>query len=685
MISRLAKAIKMETRTKTRFPARLFNIRFTREKVPQTEPKEWKPFSLRIYCTIGLLLTEVGIIVAIIALERRSAQNNGLATVPQIQSGFISHLSVISLVWTTLPTLLMVLYRLGWDVIVNATAERQPYIDLNRSESDAYTVDRTIMMDYRSYPIFKNWRIVFRKKQYLILIAMVLNTVLSIALVPLTSHLLVAAPAVIATSFNTSIPNIFDATHLIDLDIQPSLSMSSATLAFNASSPPWTTVKFSFEPFDLGQVEGAKNYTVPVNAYYTQLDCVFLDLAPPKIYPAAGPLNATTLVYDVIDRGCRVDPVQIGLYEPPPMVLARTYGVYDCGVEAHTSRMVLLSGNPTSNTEIENFTATSCIPSYLKTAGDLTVSVDGSLPPKVETFIEYPNNETEFRPFGADLLEADMSLYRIIDPKGVYQADILGLVSYQIAQKSNPEGPLDSMAIRSAMELAWSSGFAYMTTTFLIQHPEPRTVLGRQMRTENRLFIYPPIAFAMVSIICLVAICNILLIHHAETNRSILLEEPKGVFGAAVLLHKSNVASFVDEAHKAAQGGPARGGPAVRKAAKRTMGGTKFWYDHEQKRIRGFSLDSERNIFPRSSETPPTAVESATDLALAPEVENATAVESALEVENTSEVSPISNAVQHAPPSSSGPPSPAQDEVEAAQGLGMLHPAGSGGDASARS
>ena len=92
----------------------------------------------------------------------------------------MGNVSVISLVWTTLPVVLMAVYRLGWDAIVNATAERQPYIDLNRSEAGAYTADRTVMMDYRSYPFLNNWLVAFRKKQYLISSAMILSTALSV-------------------------------------------------------------------------------------------------------------------------------------------------------------------------------------------------------------------------------------------------------------------------------------------------------------------------------------------------------------------------------------------------------------------------------------------------------------------------------------------------------------------------
>jgi Protein of unknown function (DUF3433) len=69
-----------------------------------------------------------------------------------------------ALLWTALPVFIMVLYRLGFDAIVNATIERQPYIDLNRPANGKKraTARQTIMLDYRVYPMFYNWIIAFK-------------------------------------------------------------------------------------------------------------------------------------------------------------------------------------------------------------------------------------------------------------------------------------------------------------------------------------------------------------------------------------------------------------------------------------------------------------------------------------------------------------------------------------------
>jgi hypothetical protein len=102
-------------------------------------------------------------IAGIIYLERRSAKNNGIASVPQVSTFSISsHFSIFNvwvygLLWTTLPSLVMTVYKIAWDTVVSATSDRQPFVELRRPRNKAATAKVTIMLDYRSYPAFRNW------------------------------------------------------------------------------------------------------------------------------------------------------------------------------------------------------------------------------------------------------------------------------------------------------------------------------------------------------------------------------------------------------------------------------------------------------------------------------------------------------------------------------------------------
>jgi hypothetical protein len=148
------------------------------------------------------------------------------------------------------------------------------------------------------------------------------------------------------------------------------------------------------------------------------------------------------------------------------------------------------------------------------------------------------------------------------------------------------------------------------------------------------------------------------LIRHAEINSSILQEEPKGLFGAAVLLRESDVSAFVETAR-----GQQKDGSTIRDVVFSFKGldKSKFLYDHKHEKIslaRGTSSDVELNVLPGSLEISSTAVQSA------------------------SGVSPTRDAE---PDVTSRPssPSPVEGDVETAQGLGTgLQRAGSRGDES---
>jgi hypothetical protein len=205
----------------------------------------------------------------------------------------------------------------------------------------------------------------------------------------------------------------------------------------------------------------------------------------------------------------------------------------------------LWAGNAITSKEFENVTITFCILSYWKTKGSLTVSAQKASLPKVESFVEDTTQLEEFRPLGSRVLESDFTGFLQSDPKGIYSADLLAIVSYEVARILNPGDPLDGPTLKKAMEKVWPSVFAYLTTTSLIQRPDKRTVLGQQMRNETRLFVYSPVAWTIVVIMILVAICNVFLILRAEREHSILQEEPQGLLGAAVLLQDSDVSTFV--------------------------------------------------------------------------------------------------------------------------------------------
>jgi Protein of unknown function (DUF3433) len=550
--------------------------------------KEWKTWRLSKWFTGSLLFLEIAIIIIIIALERWSAKNQGIATVPSVTTSNTSgsQPSVVNgwsygLLWTTFPAFLMALYRLGWDAIVAGTAEREPFIALNRPEDKASAALKTVMLDYRTYPMLYNWLIAFRRKHGLIGCGMLLSSVLSIALVPLTSHLLVVAPAARLSTFSTVVPKGFDMQRPGDINLQPAFSIARATLGYGASPPAWTTSRYAFEPFHLKELAGSHNYTALTDGYYGQLDCNIIN-APPQASPNTFMTNMTKVNFNVKDRDCSTPYLNmyVANNDTAKLLTVSTTNI-NCGDTAHFSRIVIGMGNPISVDIIANLTVLSCIPSYWKVSGMLTVETSNSNP-KVVNFDADDKTANEIRPKVWRLFENNLSKYKQVDPRNsVSSSDTFSILVYEIATRLNPQNPLDPPNVQKALEQAWSGVFAYVAATAVIEAPSTRVVDAQISSIKQRLFVVTPVAWTIVVIMLLVLICNALLIWHAEVNTSILEEEPIGLLGSAILLHDSDLSKFL--ADRRCQ---ISNEEEVDEGIEKDLRNYSFWFDHDTRRIK---------------------------------------------------------------------------------------------------
>jgi hypothetical protein len=119
-------------------------------------------------------------------------------------------------------------------------------------------------------------------------------------------------------------------------------------------------------------------------------------------------------------------------------------------------------GNPISVDVIANLTVLSCIPSYWKVSGMLTVET-GDSDPKVVNFDADDKTANEIRPMVWKLFENNLPQYKQLDPRGsVSSSDAFSTVVYENAIRLNPENPLDSANVQKALEQAWSGVFAYV-------------------------------------------------------------------------------------------------------------------------------------------------------------------------------------------------------------------------------
>ncbi len=55
------------------------------------------------------------------------------------------------LLWTTLPTLLFSIWKLGWEATLSDTEIRQPFVELGQSKENAASIRQTLMLHYDNY------------------------------------------------------------------------------------------------------------------------------------------------------------------------------------------------------------------------------------------------------------------------------------------------------------------------------------------------------------------------------------------------------------------------------------------------------------------------------------------------------------------------------------------------------
>jgi Protein of unknown function (DUF3433) len=135
-----------------------------------------------------LIALTVIIVVAILTLDLISTKLKGLANI-RVRKDRVSSLFLEQgLLWTTLPPLLMALYKLIWESAVSACSLRQPFIELAKDQGDGAPAEKSILLDYRSYPTFRSWFIAFRNGHYLIGISILFSLILSIFVVPLSAY-----------------------------------------------------------------------------------------------------------------------------------------------------------------------------------------------------------------------------------------------------------------------------------------------------------------------------------------------------------------------------------------------------------------------------------------------------------------------------------------------------------------
>lgn len=529
------------------------DVKERRELEAKRTSREWKSWALRKPWMISVLVLNIALVAVILTLERISATTNGIVEVRESTPALSSNLSIskfipsVGLLWTTLPSFIMVLNRLAWDSTISAAAERQPYVELRKPRENASNAQRSIMLDYRSYASLYSWAVAMRYGHWVLGCGMALNMLLSIFLVPITAYLFAAAPASVRTGLPLDMATTFNISLLTsETDLQPAISAASALWIHGATPPPWITAEYAFEPFSGFDVTMG-NITATTAGYSGYLDCEL------KTGSEASISQTGNLLYiDVNDRGCKVPTLTLPLTNRssfqtmPETIHARTWSTDTCSQKSHNARIGLLAGGASPENASWNVSVISCVPSFWQTNGALTVSLQPAPATPQFAFAPEASNVTELDPFEYQKFDLSLPNFQVFDPTARFHTDAFGRAVFEYARKKNPSSPLDTPVLIECMGNIFTSTVAFLTGTTLFQPlTEPRPATAVWSTTKTKLFVVAPVAYTVVVVLIFVAVCNVSLIWHVEWYPSCLGAEPSGLLRLAALLGESNLPDVV--------------------------------------------------------------------------------------------------------------------------------------------
>ena len=507
-----------------------------------TGRKEWLSWTLSPWYNVIMLLMEICFIATIVVLDRLSANNNGVCGVPRHSgSGLLGSYvkKYYSLLWTSLPSFIFQLFSLGWATIVSSTADRQPYVELERGSGAL----RTVMLDYGTIPGWKSWWIALvRNKHRHIGSGLLLALLVSLALVPLSAHLLVAQ----STLTGSVVPITFTSDFSVDAinsktNLQPFIDISTAVQAYNSSPPTWMTGQYAFGHFHVPHDSGSGNITVNTSGYSAVLQCQTVD--PTEYQAQLTGADPATLTVTFTDRGCNVEQEFAVSSNTPTYTMAW----YSFCRETRYNRFGMFAGqySAIADNHLADFSVTSCIPTYWQTNGSLTMEI-GTAPQPVYVSFD-GKSETEMFPGLEIVFENALRDYVIFNPGAGTNANAVGFSIYSTAVQQYGQTPPNSTSILSSTENVYATIYAALANNILLQRATtPRDDFGSHTHTVSRLFISRSVAYIIIGVLVVVFICHMILFCYAYLHHTMLDEEPVGVLGAAKLLRRSDLFELID-------------------------------------------------------------------------------------------------------------------------------------------
>jgi hypothetical protein len=518
---------------------------------------QWRSIVLRPGIVALLLSAELILISTIIALWILSDVHNGFVNVGFRGSGS----TVFSmqgafdygqpLLWTTLPIVILTLYRLFREAVVDSLVVEIPFMELYKSSSARpTTVRKSIYLDYRTSFTIIAWAKALKNKHTFLGLCMLFSFVVSIALVPLAGGLFIEGGELSVTNATFDLLSTLNTTTDITIvDYGRLFDVVSASWVYTAPYPSRTEGRFPLPK--IAPVQDLKNYTIslPVTTSQLSLDCQVIRDA--TFTTTTETENIALRAFSAVDRDCAISgDVAIGDRN------AYFLGVsthQDCPDVAGRTRMVLFFVPVASSSDVQDQTLISCIPSYWTVNGTVNVIRRTDLAGEVTetpSFSEISRVIEELPGFKRQQFEQGVvSVQSINVGSNVNAPDRLGeLVARYIDSKGLN---LTEGSLITAASTVYPAIYTMLSLNYFFPESAQRVEQEGVLRIpENRLHTVEPVAIAMLLILAILILESIYLIIYLHKHPSILAEEPIGLVGAANLLHGSNISSLVANFHQ---------------------------------------------------------------------------------------------------------------------------------------
>ncbi|KAH7333318.1 hypothetical protein BKA65DRAFT_432909 [Rhexocercosporidium sp. MPI-PUGE-AT-0058] len=501
----------------------------------------WRSWKLHWVTLAILTLLEIGILVALGVLHHLSDKNQGFTSIKQnvvINASAGNHnldsIWNIGFLWTSLPSLIMILFGLAWAAVVDSLAEETPMRELVRSGGSP--MDKTLLLDYRRYMSFVRWFPAFKNHHIFLGFCLLLTTVNNIALLPLAARLFTPVPValdkpgtfVLQTSYSTS-------AEIALVDYAPIFATVTAVRLHGGTWPTYTDGTYAYPTFIVPTTANLTQSSLNATGYGADLDCVNVQVY--NISRLDDTSGSGTISVSATDRGCDISFK--GGVGPGSKTFLKTQSTIDCQQDAGFSRVSYFVGSyaPSASYLLDDLSVVSCKPNYKQTQGTLTA------PPSLNPLSFHTQNQfndariDNWRGYEQDML----SLSNIGNSDSPDFTSAFGELILGISRQRNPNSPLSPDALIASSAEAFSSVFAVFAKVHLFNAlATDENVSGVLTVSETRLMVVTWSAYTSIAILAVLTILTILMIFYLVKHKPVCPEEPCGIAGYASLLYDSN-------------------------------------------------------------------------------------------------------------------------------------------------